>query len=512
MNMPKVMLINPPQGYSPQSASFNTYFPLGILSIAAMIREDCELHILDCLVTDFSMEHRDGMDVFGTPMPVIEERIAALQPDILGISMPFTAQAEYAEEVAARARKAAPNALVVFGGPHATIRYEDLLRSGKCDYVVVGEGEESFQEFVRRYGAGQSLNSVEGVASIHDGLVMFKPREYRKQLDDFPFPAYDLINFSDYLNSPYLYLSRSNFKGPQISIFTSRGCPYKCVFCSVALHMGKKYRWHSVDYVIEHLKLLKEKYGISQFHFEDDNLSLHKRRFEQMLDAIIENRMHIRWDTPNGVRGDTLNMRILKKIKKSGCKQLNIAVESGKQETLDNIIKKDTSLEYLIEVIHNCKKIRLRTALSFVIGFPGETLEDMRATTSLALKLLREADAIPSVLIATPLYGTELYEDAIEHGYMDENLRDRDMGMATQSYGAPLLATEDFSKEDISRIMAEYNKEYSKEILRYYLRHPFYAAWRIVNRPDLLKRLYRMLVRRVSVGESRWQGNKPAES
>ncbi|WP_041069299.1 B12-binding domain-containing radical SAM protein [Thiolapillus brandeum] len=505
MNTPRVLLINPPQGYSPQSASFNTYFPLGILSIASMIRDHCELHILDCLVTDFAMEHRDGMDVFGTPMPAIERRIAELQPDIVGISMPFTAQAEYAEEVAALSRKAAPNALVVFGGPHATIRYEALLQSGKCDYVVVGEGEESFREFVQRFGAGQSLSSIEGVASMHAGLLMFKPREYLKQLDKFPFPAYDLIDFSDYLNSPYLYLSRSNFKGPQISIFTSRGCPYKCVFCSVALHMGRKYRWHSVEYVIEHLKLLQEQYGISQFHFEDDNLSLHKRRFEQILDGIIGNQMHIRWDTPNGVRGDTLNMRILKKIKKSGCKQLNIAVESGRQETLDKVIKKDTSLEYLIEVIRNCRKIRLRTALSFVIGFPGETLDDMRATTDLALKLLREADAIPSVLIATPLYGTELYEDALKHGYMEEDVRDRDLGMATQSHGAPLLATEDFSREDISRLMEEYNAAYSREILRYYLRHPVYAAWRVMNRPDLLKRLFRMVFKHVSVGESRWR-------
>jgi magnesium-protoporphyrin IX monomethyl ester (oxidative) cyclase len=506
MDVPRVLLINPPQGHSPRSASFNTYFPLGILSIAAMIRDDCELHILDCLVTDFAVEHRDGMDVFGTPMPVIRQRIAELQPDIVGISMPFTAQAEYAEEVAALSRKAAPDALVVFGGPHATIRYEALLQSGKCDYVVVGEGEESFQEFVKCHAANESLNSLEGVASMHAGLVMFKPRDYLKQLDKFPFPAYDLINFSDYLESPYLYLSRSNFKGPQISVFTSRGCPYKCVFCSVALHMGRKYRWHSVEYVTEHLKLLQEKYGIYQFHFEDDNLSLHKRRFEQILDAMIGARMPIRWDTPNGVRGDTLNMRILKKIKKSGCKQLNIAVESGRQETLDNVIRKDTSLEYLIEVIRNCKEIRLRTALSFVIGFPGETLEDMRVTTDLALKLLREADAIPSVLIATPLYGTELYEDAIEHGYLDEDVRDRDLGMATQSYGAPLLATEDFSKEDISRLMEEYNQTYSREILRYYLRHPLYAAWRVANRPDLLKRLYHMLFRKMSVGESRWQG------
>ena len=334
-------------------------------------------------------------------------------------------------------------------------------------------------------------------------MIVFRAREYLKDLDKLPFPAYDLINFSDYLNNPYLYVSRSNFKGPQISMFTSRGCPYKCVFCSVALHMGKKYRWHSVDYVINHIRLLREKYGISTFHFEDDNLTLHKRRFEQILDALIEQRIKIRWDTPNGVRGDTLNMRLLKKMKKTGCKQLLIAVESGKQETLDNIIKKDTSLEYLIEVIRNCKKIHLQATMTFVVGFPGETLEDMRQTTDLALKLLREADAIPSVLVATPLYGTELYEDAVKHGYLKKDVRDRDLGMATQSFGSPLLTTNDFTPEDISRLMKEYNRRYSKEILRFYLRHPLYAAWRVINRPDLLRRVYRILFEGKTAAESR---------
>ena len=109
-----------------------------------MIRDLCELRILDCLVTDFAIEEHDGMTVYGTPPGRIREIIEAFKPDIVGISMPFTAQAEYAQQVAELSRQAAPGATVVFGGPHATIRYEALLREGHCDYVVVGQGEETF--------------------------------------------------------------------------------------------------------------------------------------------------------------------------------------------------------------------------------------------------------------------------------------------------------------------------------------------------------------------------------
>jgi len=325
--MTKVLLVNPPQTYFKQSLGLSVYFPIGLLSIAAMIKHVCDVKILDCLVTDFAIKKTGNLIIYGTPLEKIRTMIENVNPDIVGVTVPFSAQSGNAEVIGKLCRQINPRIVVVFGGPDPSVRYRYFLEKSSCDFCVVGEGEKTFLELVRHFDSKSSVDNIEGLAYKTPHGIRYKPRQFIENLDDLPLPAYELISFQDYFKNPYLYISRSLIHKKSISIITSRGCPYGCVFCSIKLHMGQRSRYHSPDYVIEHLRLLLERYGISSFHFEDDNLSLNEQRFEQILDKIIESDLKIEWDTPNGVRADTLDLNLLKKMKKSGCKHLVIAIE-----------------------------------------------------------------------------------------------------------------------------------------------------------------------------------------
>jgi len=264
------------------------------------------------------------------------------------------------------------------------------------------------------------------------------------------------LNLDDYLNNPNLYKSRSAIPTKSVSIITSRGCPFNCVFCSIKLHMGKKFRFHSPEYVLRHFKYCVEEMGITNFHLEDDNISFKPLRFEAILDGIIDAKMDIQWDTPNGIRADSLNYRIVEKIKKSGCAGVQLAIESGNQKVLDTIVKKDTILEKVIEIVGYCAELKINMCAFYIMGFPGETMSDMRETVELAVRLFKDYKVVPIMLFATPLYGTELYDVAVEHNMIDENISDEDYLTATQYYGEPLIATKEFSAEDLKSLAREF--------------------------------------------------------
>jgi radical SAM superfamily enzyme YgiQ (UPF0313 family) len=245
--------------------------------------------------------------------------------------------------------------------------------------------------------------------------------------------------------------------------------------------MGKEYRFHSPEYVTGHIRHCRDQYGIKNIHFEDDNISLNRKRFELILDGIIDGELNIQWDTPNGVRVDTLEFSTLQKIKRSGCKELTIAIESGNQRILDSVIRKQIDLDAIQRVVRECRQLKIPLSAFYVIGFPGETIEDMRATIDLAIKLLASSDVFPIMLIATPLYGTELHTICTEKGYIKENLTDKDFALATQFYGNPLISTGEFSAEDLKSLISYYRSRVAGALVRFAIRHPVYSARSLKN-------------------------------
>jgi anaerobic magnesium-protoporphyrin IX monomethyl ester cyclase len=454
--MTKVMLINPPQVGYKGSMPFNVYIPVGLLYIAAKIKDICNLQVLDCLVDGFEIKAQDDKTIYGTSLGIIENKIKKFNPDIVGITVPFSTQLENAIVISTICKKINNKMIVVFGGPDPTIRYEYILAKNYCDYCVVGEGEESFFEFVLNFKNKVNINNIKGVAFRENDKIHYQPREYIKDLDSIPYPNYEAVNLDQYFKHPFYYISRSIIPENSLSLITSRGCPYNCVFCSIKLHMGNKYRFHSVDYVINYIKYCIQRYQIKSFHFEDDNISYNQQRFEAILNRIINEKLNISWDTPNGIRVDSLNYNILKKIKQSGCKNLIIAIESANQYVLDNIINKKVKIKKALEIIRQCSELGIQTAAFYVIGLPGETIQNIRETLAFALELYRKYATTPYVCVATPLFGTELYQICVNRGIINKNIPEKQLAQCTQIFGEPIITTDKFNKDELKKEMNDF--------------------------------------------------------
>ena len=464
-------MINPPVTHYEGSTDFDLHLPMGLMYIAAMIKNFCEVEIFDSLLYDNIAKKGDAY-VHGATEQEIRQVIENKKPDIVGISVHSTTISRNAEQVAKIAKEVNPEIITVFGGPDPSVQYKTLLENQTCDYCVIGDGEETFLEFVKAINSKTSMENIKGLAYKKNGRIHYEHRNFNTNLDFLPFPAFDIIDLKKYLKNKNYYKNRSDIPKNSTSIITSRGCPNHCVFCSVRLHMGQKYRVNSPEYVIKLLQLCIEKYGLSHFHFEDDNLTCDEQRFERILDLIIKEKLKIKWDTPNGVRIDKLNCNMLKKMKKSGCFQLMLAIESGNQRVLDKIIHKGLNLKYAEEIVKYCKELKISTTAFYVIGFPGETLNEIKDTIEFATKLFKQYDVYPTLMVATPLIGTELYEICVKDKLIEGEPTPEELCIAIQTNGEPMISTVDFSKEDIKQLIKEFRKKNRLTYISYVLKYP----------------------------------------
>jgi len=478
----KLLLLNPPWSYPKKyfkKSDLSVSIPLGLMYIASAVEKktDAKVKILDSFtITKNILVEKDGTYHLGARFSRLKKRIEKYDPDVIGITSPFTSQIGNALKVLKICKKLYPKKIVVMGGPHATVRYNELLDKG-ADVCVIGEAEATFPELIKRIYEGKDYSDVPGTAikgKVNKGGFI-------KDLDTICFPAYNKVDLERYFelfkkgynNRPYNVSERT------LPIVTSRGCPYNCVFCSIHLHMGQKWRPHSSAYVVRHLKFLVKKYDVRHFSFEDDNLTLDVKRFNRILDGILHKELNITWDTPNGVRADHLTRELLEKSKQTGCKALVIGVESGQKRVLDEIINKSLDLKKVEEVSLMCKEIGLMLSAFFMIGLPGETKMDIQKTLSFALKLNKKYDVLPSVTFAAPLIGTRLCAIAKENGYLTKELTPFNILVASHTTGEGMIKTDEFTPEylrgEIDKFYSRLLKQQLKKpvfVLKYFLRNP----------------------------------------
>ena len=225
-----------------------------------------------------------------------------------------------------------------------------------------------------------------------------------------------------------------------------------CICCSIHVVMSRKWRGRSPENVVDELEQVIHTYGIKQVDFNDDNMTLNKKRIAVICDLIVERGLDFEWYTPNGVRADTLDENLLTKMKASGCKKIRIAPESGVQRIVDDIIRKDLSLKEVEKAVILAKKVGIKVGCFFVIGFIGETKENIEATINFAYEL-RKLGADSFVFsIAAPLYGTELYEQAKRGGFLRECFSDEALSAAE-----PLIETPEFNAKELRELCARAN-------------------------------------------------------
>jgi len=485
----KVLLINPPQTFYPGSEPPAGNLPLGIMYIAAVLEKaGYKVEILDAFITDSPFRKIGNKMEAGMTYEKIMDEIKRRKPDIAGISNPFTSQVENTIRTADIVKDVDSDILTVVGGPHVTaVPVEFLGQARNVDIVVIGEGEYTMLDIARFFEGYKRITQVQGIAyKKDDKLVLNPPRPLIKNLDELPYPAYHLVEMEQYLNPKKI--EYRSFKDRAIPMITSRGCPFNCIFCSVHLHMGKAFRAHSASYVVNHIEHVVNKYRVKTIYFEDDNLTFDLKRFEAICDKIIEKNIKVKWETPNGIRADNLNLNVLKKMKKAGCQSVIFGIESGDQFVLDNIINKSLRLNDAVKTIKMCREAGLKTAAFYIIGFPGEKRENMLKTVEFALRLKKEFDVGMHLFIATPLYGTRLYEECKTKGYIPENLTPRAFAEVRQPRGVPLIQTEDFTPRDVKKIAAYAIKKYKMLSLISYIRNPKKTLETVIDHPKIVLR------------------------
>jgi len=246
--------------------------------------------------------------------------------------------------------------------------------------------------------------------------------------------------------------------------------------------MGKTWRGRSPENVVDELEQIVNTYSIKQIDFFDENMTLIKKRVEDICDLIMERGLDIDWYVPNGVRADTLDEELLRKMSAAGCKEIRVAPESGVQRVVDEIIKKNLNLKDVEKAVVLAKKVGMKIGVFLMLGLIGETKEDIKETIKYAYKLKKLGADHFQFSIATPLYGTELYEQAKRGGYLRENFSDEALAALE-----PLIETEEFTADDLLELCAQanlINQSPTRDKLVKAIRHPKKALRALLGKMD----------------------------
>ena len=453
----RVCLINPPRIHPKGWGKPTVYQPIGIAYVAAVLEKQHKVSIIDSptegwrnLIPIDDTNYRVGLK-----NEEIADRIKRWSPEIVAVNIPFSGWSKAAFEVASIAKNVNKDITTVLDGLHPSARPMECLSDPNVDFVIRGESEYSMLELVNTLDKGKTdkLTNIEGIGFTENGKkVITRPRPEIDDLDSLPFPARHLLPMDIYFEAIKENPIRGIIRKRYAIMITSRGCPHECIFCSNHIVMGRKWRGRSPENVADEIEQLINTYSIKQIDFFDDNMTLNKKRAMKICELIIERGFDIEWFVPTGVRVDTLDEELLRKMKASGCKGVRFAPESGVQRVVSQIIKKNLDLRDVEKAVILAKKVGIKVGIFFILGLIGETKEDMEKTIKYAYKLRKLGASNFHFSIATPLYGTELYEQAKRHGFLKENFNDEALARAE-----PLIETEEFSPEDVRELCIRAN-------------------------------------------------------
>ena len=396
-----VMLINPYDENAVKNALGFITPPLNLMYLASSLEEK-----------SYSVKIIDD-DLLQKGYENVSKQAEKLNPQLVGVTA-TTSTIKSALKYLELIKNILPESLTVIGGPHTTFMpYETLKNSDNLDVVVIGEGEETMVDLADHATQNiEDINDVNGIVyrDLKDGnLRTTEKRPLIKDLDKLPFPARHLVPFDSYGVS----------QGQTGGIITSRGCVYNCNYCSSSLIMGKKFRSRSPGNVVDEIEELIDTYHINDIGFMDDTFMLNKKRASDIADEIKARDLDLTFVASSRV--DRVDKSLLENLKSSGLKTIYYGVESGSQRILD-LMKKGITLKNVEDAVKMAKDVNLEVLTSFILGYPGETEEDMNTTIDFSTKL--DSDYC-QYSILTPFPGTPIYKDLIEKNLIDNEDWDR---------------------------------------------------------------------------------------
>jgi anaerobic magnesium-protoporphyrin IX monomethyl ester cyclase len=392
--------------------------PLGLAYITAVLKRNN----IEAKIVDLTAENID-----------LSTYLSHEKPDVIGISSIVT-NARNALKIAETTKKILPRSFVVMGGPYPSMMGNLLLaRHREVDAAVVGEAEFAFLDLVKWLQDGKPLDAVDGVIFRKENKIMSNPPPSPiSPLDQIPYPAREELKMG-------LYGENAG------TIFTSRGCPQQCVFCSRPV-FGRRWRGHSPEYVLKEIEHLMKGYGVSTLSILDDNFTVNLDRAERVLDGIIAKKWKLAIYFWNGMRVDHMTKQLLTKLRKAGCTAINFGVEAVDPNVIEGI-KKGVSLEQIEQAIKLSRELGIRANVFLMIGNPGDTAESADKIIGFVDKL--HVDGV-HLSMATPLMGTGFWDWVEKNGrWLDcdhEELLDWPIDDNDEAY--PVFETSDFSADE----------------------------------------------------------------
>ena len=454
---------------------------------------------------------------YGLSDTEILSKVDDFNPDIIGVSNMWTAYSGDPHRIAKSIKEKYPSLKIIFGGSHPSEFPELVLKDPNVDLVVAGEGEITFSEILNNLESGLPLNEIKGIAFRKgEEVVKTPPRERMSMIDQLPFPARHLLPMDLYLEET----RRIEFimRKPSLAMITSRGCPQKCVFCTVRAVWGRDWEGRSPSNVVDEIEHLIETYGAREFSFLDDDLGRDIPRLGAICDEIIKRKIDIKWNTPNGVAHWLLNEKLLDKMKAAGCYRLTFGIESGCQATR-KFIKKQVPLEQATRMIQYANRIGLWTICTYILGFPYETKENMRESIQYAIDSGTDM-AIFYLLMPHPT--SDVYPVFKEEGLLNlDNIMDpstikevEDFAKIGEVLSQRGSQTKYCTPEELQEMLSEAYQTFFKARLKNYFLNPLHIFRKIRSYEDfrytlrlgkgLSSPIKKFLKKKRSVGNMLW--------
>lgn len=459
---------------------FARFIPLGIAYVAAYCeREGHTVQVYDELPESHTS---------------LADTVRAFKPDVVGISCmtaTYTKACQYAREI----RAVSPSTPIVFGGVHPTVAVQDTMNNAFVDFVVCGEGEETFAEFLREDGNSDPYSSIAGLAYKKDGKIFVNPkRELIKDMDSLPMPARHLFPMGYYAqrwNWPRGYWYKT------ANMMSSRGCPYDCDFCGSKSMFGRTFRAFNTMKTVDEIEHLVRNYGFECISFSDDTFAINKKRAIEICREV--KRRNIKAAYRFQLRANTCDEDLIRELKGAGCIHIDIGAESGSDKILKQM-KKGITVRQTRDAIAAIKKYGIHTGVTFIIGSPGETMEDVEETRQLANEI--DAD-YTQFFIMTPYPGTELYDYAKENNLLPDTLT-YDFFRHGGANLKPFLNTI-IPPEKLVRLREELNSSFADKIAKNYLTQPKFIQDLLcifAKEPHLLLKFTKEYLRTFSFGNA----------
>jgi anaerobic magnesium-protoporphyrin IX monomethyl ester cyclase len=384
----------------PISDSHYVVPPLGLGYLATALRSAGfdDIIILDCV--------KEALD-----FTQLKNRLKELRPHVVGFQV-FSSDFLSVKRSIDMTRDLFPQSIIVAGGPHISATGSQALEDlPGLDYAIVGEGEVSLPLLIRRLLGGQQIHfdEIPGLIRRTPDAITPNERELIEDLDSLGMPAWELMPPHTYPDAPQGAFYR---QFPIAPIASSRGCNYSCAFCGSPENMGKKLRFRSLDHLFAEMEMLYTQYGVREFHFVDDMFNASKARVMEFCRILDSKNWNINYTFPNGLRLNTIDAEMLNAMKKTGAYAFTVGIESGSQRILD-LMNKKLKLETIREKLDLINNSGLEPSGFFIVGFPGETKEDLRMTLRFAKSLPIKRAHFSNFL---PLPGTEATRKLLESG------------------------------------------------------------------------------------------------